>query len=68
MTLQEFKECQIEADKRMKASNGHRFVTILKTRCDYCGRKPGAKGTCKHWFQTFLIYLGEVMMERKFIG
>jgi len=43
-----------QADKRMKASNGHSYVTILKTRCQYCNRSPTQKGRCKAWFQTFI--------------
>ncbi len=52
-----------EADERMKASNGHSFVTILKTRCQYCGRSKNQKGRCKAWFQTFIDNLKTIMSE-----
>lgn len=67
MTFDEFKECQIEADRRMKECNGHKFITILKTRCYYCGRNPGVKTRCGGWFHSFLDHLSDVMFERKFI-
>ena len=52
-----------EADKRMKASNGHSYVTILKTRCQYCHRSPGQKGKCRAWFQTFIDLYKTVLRE-----
>ena len=57
------REAYIEADKRMKASNGHAYVTILKTRCMYCGRSPKQKGKCPQWFSSFLDRLTEVLVE-----
>ena len=68
MTLDEWKECEIEADRRMKASNGHRFITILKTRCEHCRRKPDVKTRCGWWFETFRTHLIEVLMNRGFVG
>lgn len=53
-----------EADRRMKSTNGHEFMHILKTRCMHCGRSPNAKGKCGGWFQTFANQLGIVLQER----
>lgn len=72
MKIEQLDKYLAEADKRMKVQNGHSFVTILKTRCQYCGRSPDAKGRCRAWFQTFidnykavLIENGELIIERK---
>lgn len=67
MNHNEWTAYTIEADRRMKANNGHRFVTILKTRCDMCGRKPGVKTRCSGWFQSYLQHLAEVLAEKKVI-
>lgn len=42
-----------DADEEMKKTNGHTFITILKTRCDRCGRSPKQKGTCPAWVNTY---------------
>ena len=52
-----------EADRRMKLTNGHSFVTILKTRCQYCGRSPKHSGRCGRWFDTFCEHLYQVQSE-----
>jgi hypothetical protein len=52
-----------EADKRMKSSNGHSYVTILKTRCQYCGRSQSQKGRCSSWFRTFIDEYKSVLRE-----
>jgi len=57
-----------EADKRMKASNGHQFMTILKTRCVHCGRSPKVKTRCGSWFQTFINNFKTILRERDFIS
>ena len=67
MTFVQLQECYEEADRRMKSANGHSFITILKTRCQYCNRRPGIKTRCGGWFQSFLAHLANVMQERKFI-
>ena len=64
MTYDELRAAYVEADARMKKNNGHRFETILKTRCVYCRRRPGVKTKCGGWFQTFLDRLDEVLVER----
>lgn len=64
MTYAEYRDCLEEADKRTKAHNGHSFVTILKTRCQHCGRSPKVKTRCGGWFQTFVNDLGMVLQER----
>jgi len=43
-----------KADVEMKKTDGHQYLTILKTRCQLCGRSPKQKGKCRGWFQTFL--------------
>ena len=43
-----------EADVEMKASNGHEYVTILKTRCQLCGRSPKQKGKCPYWLNSYM--------------
>jgi len=57
---------KLTADNRMKASNGHLFLTMLKTRCQYCGRSPRAKGRCGSWFRTYLTQLDAVLMNLKY--
>lgn len=54
---------KLTADRRTKANNGHSFITILKTRCQFCGRSPRAKGICRAWFQTFLWQLDTVLLN-----
>ena len=63
MTNEQFKKYLQESDTRMKESNGHSYVTILKTRCQYCGRSPHHKSRCKAWFQTFIDDLESVLRE-----
>lgn len=64
MTPVELRECYEEADRRLKVKDGHSYLTILKTRCQYCGRSPKQKGRCAGWFQTFLDQLDSVLRER----
>ena len=64
MNYDEYRAALEEADRRMKANNGHEFVTSLKTRCLHCGRSRNAKGRCGGWFQTFMNCLGVVLQER----
>jgi len=63
MDARKLDEYLAEADKRMKASDGHSYVTILKTRCLYCGRSPEQKGRCRSWFQTFIDSYKTVLRE-----
>ena len=63
LTFEEWEKIKIEADRRMKADNGHSFITILKTRCQYCGRSPRAKGTCGAWFQSFIQQLDHILLN-----
>jgi hypothetical protein len=63
ITWQQWEDAKREADKIMKASNGHYFEHILKTRCVYCGRSPKAKGRCGAWFQTFITQLDNVLLN-----
>lgn len=68
MTHEELQECYEEADTRMKAHDGHSFLTMLKTRCQYCGRSPSQKGRCRGWFQTYLDCLRSVLRERGMVS
>ena len=52
-------------DERMKKSNGHRYIQILKTRCAYCGRSPKQKGRCSRWYQTLYTYAIEVLLNNE---
>ena len=63
MTNQKFREYLNKADESIKATNGHYFVTILKTRCQHCNKRPGIKTRCGSWFQTFTIRLTEALMK-----
>ena len=53
-TIKDYEQSLIEADKIMKESNGHSYMTILKTRCQFCGRSPRDKRRCGQWFHTFI--------------
>lgn len=63
LTFVEWTAAKGLADRRMKAKNGHSFITILKTRCQFCGRSPKAKGNCRAWFQTFLSELDTILLN-----
>lgn len=56
--------CKV-ADERMKQNEGHSYLTILKTRCQYCGRSPRQKGKCSGWFMSFLNHLYDVLNEQE---
>jgi len=63
LTFDEWGRVKLLADARMKASNGHSFVTILKTRCQHCGRSRKARGNCRGWFQTFLGHVDTILLN-----
>lgn len=63
LSHEEWERAKLTADQRMKANNGHSFVITLKTRCQFCGRSPKAKGRCGAWFQTFLGHLDVILMN-----
>lgn len=63
LTFDEWERAKRLADARMKYSNGHRFLILLKTRCQYCGRSPRAKGRCRAWFQTYLSQLDTILLN-----
>ena len=63
MTSDDLDKYLKEADARMKNSNGHSYVKILKTRCQYCGRSQNQKGKCNAWFQTFIDDFKSVLSE-----
>ncbi len=64
MNYQDYINAVEEADRRMKAKNGHQYVTILKTRCEHCGASPKRKTRCPGWFQTWVNLLGVVLQEK----
>lgn len=66
LTMAEFQKAKVKADGIMKEHNGHAFMTILKTRCQFCGRSPKAKGKCGQWFQSFLYYLDYVLLNKEY--
>lgn len=51
------------ADAAMKATNGHSYLTILKTRCQHCGRSPRQKGKCPAWLNTFCDELYRLLQQ-----
>lgn len=63
LTAEEWERAKVTADDRMKRDNGHCFVIILKTRCQFCGRSPKATGRCGQWFQTFLWHLDVILFN-----
>ena len=66
ISIKQWTDSEIEADRRMKETKGHTFIHILKTRCQYCGRSPAqARGNCRGWFHT---YRNNLMQELIRIG
>ena len=63
MLIEDLDKYLEEADVRMKASNGHTYVTTLKTRCQHCDRSPKQKGQCSSWFGTFIDEFKSVLRE-----
>ena len=63
LTWEEWERVKLEADKRMKATNGHYYEIILKTRCVFCRRSPRDKRRCGAWFQTFIYQLDNVLLN-----
>lgn len=67
MKREEFDAAAMEADRRMKESNGHTYMTILKTRCMHCGASPNRKTRCPAWLNTFMDRLAHVLEEKGII-
>ncbi len=65
ITWEQWEAAKVEADKRMKESNGHYYEHILKTRCVYCRRSPRDTRRCGAWFQTFIVQLDNVLLNLK---
>ena len=63
LTHDQWRLAKLMADARMKATNGHYFFTILKTRCQHCGRSPKVKTRCGGWFQTYLSHLDTIILN-----
>ena len=63
LSFDEWALAKMTASRRMKASNGHYFITVMKTRCQFCGRSPRAKGKCGAWFETFMAQLDIVLFN-----
>ncbi len=68
MTQEEFQQACQEADRRMKESNGHNYMTILKTRCMNCGRSPKVTTRCSGWLNTYMDRLAHVLQEKGVIN
>lgn len=67
MKSKDWVQATVDADVRMKTTNGHLYITILKTRCQYCGKSPNVKTKCPGWFQTYIVRLREILTEKKVI-
>jgi hypothetical protein len=63
-TLDEWKRATLRADALMKQNNGHSFMTILKTRCQYCGRSRNARGKCPAWASVLVSNILFVLMNK----
>lgn len=57
LTAEQVQDAYKRADATMKEKRGHQYVTILKTRCQHCGRSPKQTGVCSGWFITYLDLL-----------
>jgi len=64
-TLKEWDAALKRADEIMKASDGHEYETILKTRCVNCRRSPRQKGICRHWQISLINRLLFVLMNKE---
>ena len=62
-SLAEIKQAFIDGDQDMKAAQGHRFLTVLKTRCQLCGRSPKMRGKCPRWYDALFDYAMERLMR-----
>jgi len=62
-TIEQIQQAFKNADKRMKENNGHRFIQILKIRCEYCNRSPKQKGRCRYWYQTLFTFAIEELLN-----
>ena len=63
MTFEQWIEAKVLADRRMKADDGHYYVTTLATRCQFCGRRRTQHGRCTAWLQTFLTHLDTILLN-----
>jgi hypothetical protein len=63
LSFDEWALAKVTADRRMKATNGHYFVHMLKTRCELCGKSPKASTRCGGWFQSYLHHLDVILMN-----
>lgn len=58
----------LEIDSEIKKDNGHLYIHMLKTRCQYCGRSPKQRGKCPFWFNNFLDALYARLLGKKIIS
>ena len=63
-TIKELEEAFKVGDKRMKESHGHRYIHMLKTRCDFCNRSPKQKGQCNYWYKTLYTFAIEELLKK----
>ncbi len=64
-TLDEWDRALKRADEIIKRTNGHEYVTILKTRCQLCGKSPKQKGVCSQWQISLINRLLFVLMNKE---
>ena len=64
-TTEEWDRALKRADVIMKESDGHEYVTSLKTRCQHCGRSPRQKGICRNWQISLINLLLFVLMNKE---
>ncbi len=63
LTWDEWAKAKLLADRRMKQSNGHQFVYMLKTRCQHCGKSQKVKTRCGGWFATYLTHVDRIFLN-----
>ena len=62
-SLSEIRQAFVDGDVDMKNVNGHRYLTVLKTRCQLCGRSPRQAGKCPRWYDALFDYAMERLMN-----
>lgn len=68
ITNQEYHEILKDVDKQVKTTNGHCYIKILKTRCQYCNRSPKQKGKCPAWLDHFFMLVEQEFIKRKLVA
>lgn len=68
ITNKEYQKILKNVDKQVKATNGHCYIKILKTKCQYCGRTPKQKGRCPAWLDHFFMLVEVELIKRKLVS